>query len=103
MQERPSFAIPNVEELQGTAGDADQGVSGGSAVTAVLAKHHDALTVRSGVVTVGETLDEVGRPAIMIGVKTAGDLKGLPKELDGVPVVCQVIGDVDALPAKSGQ
>lgn len=63
----------------------------------VLATHHDALMARSGVVMVGEGIDALGRPAIMIGVRTSRDLTRLPRELDGVPVVAQVIGDVDAL------
>jgi hypothetical protein len=67
-----------------------------SAVSAVLAQHHDALMARSGVVMLGETLDAVGRPAILIGVKTRKGLARLPEQLDGVPVVIQVIGEVDA-------
>lgn len=62
----------------------------------VLAQHHDRLMALPGVVMVGESLDPVGRPAILIGVKTAGDLASLPQNLDGVPVVHEVIGEVDA-------
>lgn len=67
-----------------------------SAAGETLIAHHDALMNRPGVVMIGETLDALGRPAIVIGVRTAGDLGGLPSTIDGVPVVTQVIGEVDA-------
>jgi hypothetical protein len=62
----------------------------------VLSRHHDALMSRLGVVMVGETLDATGAPAIMIGVRTARDMGRLPTTLDGIPVVAQVIGVIDA-------
>jgi hypothetical protein len=46
----------------------------------------------------GTTLDMHGLPAILIGVKAKRDLTGLPNQLDNIPVVTQVIGDVKALP-----
>lgn len=70
--------------------------AGPTAAGVALARHHDALMSRSGVVMVGETLDSVGAPAVLIGVRTARDLGRLPTTLDGVAVVAQVIGDVDA-------
>jgi hypothetical protein len=97
MQEEPSFAIPNIEELQDVTSEPDRS-SGTSTVAVVLAKHHDALMARPGVVMVGETLNATGKSAIIIGVKTRADLRGLPQQIDGVPVIWQVIGDVDALP-----
>ena len=68
------------------------------AVDVILAAHHDALMNRSGVVMLGTTLDMHGLPAILIGVKAKRDLTGLPNQLDNIPVVTQVIGDVKALP-----
>jgi len=62
----------------------------------VLDAQRDRLMALSGVVAVGETLDATGREAILIGVKTARSLARLPREVDGVPVVSQVIGEVDA-------
>ncbi len=62
----------------------------------VLSRHHDALMSRIGVVMVGETLDATGAPAILIGVRTARDMGRLPTNLDGIPVVAQVIGTIDA-------
>ena len=68
------------------------------AVDVVLAAHHDALMNRPGVVMLGTTLDMHGLPAILIGVKAKRDLTGLPNQLDNIPVVTQVIGEVKALP-----
>ncbi len=62
----------------------------------VLGQHHDDLMGRAGVVMVGETLDAMGRAAIMIGVREQKNMARLPREVDGVPVVVQVIGDVEA-------
>jgi hypothetical protein len=67
-------------------------------VDVVLAAHHDALMNRPGVVMLGTTLDMHGLPAILIGVKAKRDLTGLPNQLDNIPVVTQVIGEVKALP-----
>ena len=67
------------------------------AVDVVLAAHHDALLNRPGVVMLGTTLDMHGLPSILIGVKAKRDLTGLPNQLDNIPVVTQVIGDVKAL------
>lgn len=67
-------------------------------VDAVLAAHHDALMNRPGVVMLGTTLDMHGLAAILIGVRAKRDLTGLPNQLDTIPVVTQVIGDVKALP-----
>ena len=46
----------------------------------------------------GTTLDMHGLPAIHVGVIAKRDLTGLPNQLDDIPVVTQVIGDVKALP-----
>jgi len=62
----------------------------------VLARHLDWLMALPGVVMVGESLDPIGQPAILIGVKTSGDLTRMPKEIEGVPVIREVIGEVDA-------
>jgi hypothetical protein len=70
---------------------------GGSPAGLALARHHDALMARAGVVMVGETLDATGAPAVLIGVRSARDIGRLPTSLDGVPVVAQVVGDVVAL------
>ena len=62
----------------------------------ILAQHRDGLMSRAGVVMVGETLDALGRAAIMIGVREQKNMARLPREVDGVPVVVQVVGDVEA-------
>jgi hypothetical protein len=88
-----AFLPPDPAAL-GSAGPAAQDDSG---VAAVLARQTDALMARSGVVMVGETRDAQGRPAILVGVRTSRDIARLPREIDGVPVVLQVVGDVVAL------
>lgn len=67
-------------------------------VDVVLAANHDALMNRPGVVMLGTTLDMHGLPVIHVGVKAKRDLTGLPNQLDSIPVVTKVIGDVKALP-----
>jgi hypothetical protein len=92
------FAIPNLAELQG--GDNQDGSSvaeSDSVVQGVLARNHDRLMQSDGVVMVGEGEDEIGRPAIVVGVKSRHHLSALPKEIDGVRVVGWVVGEVDAL------
>jgi hypothetical protein len=56
----------------------------------------EALMQTPGVVMTGETLDARGNKAILVGVKTKRDLAKVPAEIDGLPVVTQVIGDVVA-------
>ncbi|MEQ1930888.1 MAG: hypothetical protein ABL957_10185 [Parvularculaceae bacterium] len=89
------FLPPDPQALRASGGGAEPQGTPPRAAEA-LQKHHDALMGREGVVMIGETMDEVGRPAILIGVKTRKHLRNLPKDIDGVPVVAEVIGDVDA-------
>lgn len=94
-QDEPEFLSPDIEALSAQPSiEAQQ--EPGTPASKVLEENHDALMDRPGVVMVGETMDVIGRPAIMIGVKTTKDLSNLPKEIDGVPVVAQVIGEIDA-------
>lgn len=85
----PDIGALNVE--QGT--DAE---GGESRAGQVLEQHRDGLMGRAGVVMVAETIDARGRPAIIIGVREQKNVSRLPSELDGIPVVVQVIGDVEA-------
>jgi hypothetical protein len=87
----PDIGALSQEQQEHDVGDA------ATEVSKILAAQHDSLMAKPGVTMIGETLDLVGRPAIMIGVKTAKDLAGLPESIEGVPVVAQVIGEVDAL------
>lgn len=45
---------------------------------------------------IGEGVDARGKSAIIVGVKKASDLSGLPHEIDGVPVITQVTGKIEA-------
>jgi hypothetical protein len=51
---------------------------------------------RKGVTMIGESVDARGQPAIVIGVRNAKDMAGLPHVIDGVPVITQVTGTVKA-------
>lgn len=94
-QDEQEFLSPDPEALSAEPSIEEERLT--TSASKVLKEHHDVLMSRPGVVMVGETIDVLGRPAIMIGVKTAKGLSKLPREIDGVPVVTQVIGEVDAL------
>jgi len=97
--EDPQFEVPSIEQLTAEQGRTEPEAAEQeptSAVSAVLARHHDALIARKDVTMLGEGLDVAGRPAIVIGVKTTAGLRGLPKDLDGVPVVTQITGEITA-------
>ena len=49
------------------------------------------------VLMVGEGEDEIGRPAIVVGVKSRQQLAGVPRQVEGVRVMGWVVGEVDAL------
>lgn len=96
------FLDPDPAALGGEAEFADAGgepVAGGpsSVAFSVLTRRHDELMGMSGVVMVGVGAGAVGEEAIVVGVKRADQSDAVPKSLDGVPVVTQVIGEVDAL------
>jgi hypothetical protein len=96
---QPPFDIPSIEQLTGGQDSSDrQDLQGQSSTRAsqVLSKHHDALMARKGVTMIGESVDARGQPAIVIGVKNAKDMVGLPHVIDGVPVITQVTGTVKA-------
>ncbi|TVR79551.1 MAG: hypothetical protein EA405_12495 [Rhodospirillales bacterium] len=98
------FQVPSIEQLvaeqeTGRGEPARQPPEEGaensaSDVAEVLARHQDALFARAGVTMTGEGIDVSGRPAIVIGVRSSADLAGLPTEIEGIPVVAQVIGEI---------
>ncbi len=96
---KSEFEPPDLAALTGGAPAAgNEAAAGGDAeVSRVLGQQTDALMKREGVVMVGEGQDEVGRPAIVIGVKQRHQLASLPRSIDGVPVTGWVVGEVDAL------
>jgi hypothetical protein len=61
-----------------------------------LSREVGAMMHRSGVIMAGESRDTSGRPAILVGVKTAKDMAKIPSTVGGFPVVIQVIGEVVA-------
>lgn len=90
------FLPPDIGALTGeptatTSDDAEP-----TQASSALDMHRDRLMGLSGVVAVGETLDATGRDAILIGVKTARNLAKLPRDIDGVPIVTQVMGEIKA-------
>lgn len=102
MQESPEgiFAIPDADALQAdTVAPVEPEASSGapSKVGAALERQRDTLMTIEGVVMVGEGQDEIGRDAIVIGVKQHHQLKTLPQSVEGIRVVGIVIGEVDAL------
>ena len=62
------------------------------------AKHAAQLLALPGVVSVGIGRDAEGRPAIVIGLaaSASADDPGLPRSLEGHPVVTQVVGALRA-------
>lgn len=92
-----ALADPGGTRRTGRAGPAGQ-----SAAARVLAERQDELMQRPGVTMVGESIDAAGKSAILIGVRTSADLAALPREVEGVPVIGTVTGEVDALRRPQG-
>ncbi|TAJ88825.1 hypothetical protein [Reyranella sp.] len=96
---KQEFALPDPEALQRDDArrkePAEQSAEG--SVAEVLARNHDQLMQGDGVVMVGEGEDEIGRPAIVVGVKSRQQLAGVPRQIEGVRVMGWVVGEVDAL------
>ena len=58
--------------------------------------HTDALLARPGVVGTAVTLGAGGRAVVAV-LAESGDVAGIPRSLDGVPVVVAVTGEIHAL------
>ena len=72
-----------------------------SAVAAVMAvqnRHTNALMATSGVVGTATGLGAHGNPAVIVYTEASG-VAGIPGNLDGVPVVVKVTGEIHALGA----
>lgn len=69
-------------------------------VEQLLASKEARLLAIPGVTSVGICLGPVGGEALAVGVIDAGVAARLPVEIDGVPVVVTVTGEVDALPRR---
>jgi hypothetical protein len=84
------YDIPDATRLGGnpSAAAGDGATDAGGA--------HDQLMAISGVVMVGEGLDEAGHPVLIVGVRTEQDLARVPASFGGIAVRAQVIGEVVA-------
>jgi hypothetical protein len=97
----PQFDLPNLGELQAEVGSSVGATrDGGDAarVRSVLERHRQALMTADEVVMVGEGQDELGQPAIVVGLKRR-PATALPASIEGVRIITIVIGEVDALGA----
>lgn len=71
-----------------------------SAIQQLLGNEEARLLAVPGVTSVGIGLGPAGGEAIAVGVVDAGVAARLPVEIEGVPVVVTVTGEVDALPRR---
>lgn len=68
-----------------------------SDVEAVKKAHESQLLAISGVVGVGIVAGALGTPAIGVYVTHAGVASAVPKTLEGIEVIVEVSGEIDAL------
>ena len=105
MPKPQAFSIPDLSALAGdpVPPGADQHEAAWGGGGAHLEGAHDTLMRIPGVVMVGQTLDAVGNPAFLVGLKSAAAAARVPREIAGLPIVTEVIGEVDALPRAGGR
>lgn len=70
------------------------------ALRKLLAAEEARLLADPGVTSVGIGIGPAGGDALVVGVVDAGVRARLPREIQGVPVVATITGEVDALPRK---
>jgi hypothetical protein len=70
------------------------------ALERVLASGEARLLAVPGVTSVGIGFGPAGGEALVVGVVDAGVAARLPQEIEGVPVVVTVTGEVGALPRR---
>jgi hypothetical protein len=68
----------------------------GPSVDKVISKHESSLMSLPGVKGVGVTKDRIGNNAIVVYLRDQSASKHIPKILDGVTVITEVTGEVDA-------
>jgi hypothetical protein len=68
-----------------------------TALEALLAREEPRLLAILGVTSVGIGLGPAGTETLVVGVVDAGVAMRLPSQIEGVPVVVNVSGPVDAL------
>ena len=70
-----------------------------SPIEEVKARYEARLLARPGVVSVGIGKDAAGRPAIIVGIKESKEAlapKVIPEDIEGYPVIVEVVGQVRA-------
>jgi hypothetical protein len=70
------------------------------AALAAKDRHADSLLADPGIVGLAVGLTADGRPAVKIFTKAAGT-RGLPRNLDGIPVIAEVTGEFRAFPVRA--
>ena len=68
-----------------------------SKVVRVKATHEQRLMSIKGVVGVGVGSDEIGDDAIILYLLDASVRQRIPARIEGVPVVTEITGEIDAL------
>jgi len=90
--------------IVGPAAGGQGGSNGGADLAGAIAvqeRHTPRLLAVPGVVGTGVSLDESGRPEIVVLLE-ASDVAGLPSALDGISVSTKVTGPVSALHHREG-
>lgn len=98
-------ALLLVFALAGTALAARGGASGDppglARAIAAQEAHTDALLAQVGVVGTGVSVNAGGQPVVVVFAETTG-VAGIPGNVDGVPVVVYVTGQITALHHRAG-
>jgi hypothetical protein len=78
------------------------GVQGPDLRAAIAAKdkHQDRLLAKLGIEGLGVTVTSAGKPAVVVFTRH-GSVGGIPDQLDGVPVVRQITGRIEAILPKA--
>ena len=97
----PANITGPASELQPTAKPIG-GPPGLARAMAAQEKHTSRLMALPDVVGTATGLGPEGRPAILVLTKTAG-VRGIPRTLDGVPVIAKVTGEIRALRPGKGK
>lgn len=69
-----------------------------SQIEQVLQQNQSALLAKPGVTGIGVGKSEIGDPAIVVYLLDRGYGAAIPKEVNGIPVILQVTGRIEAQP-----
>jgi hypothetical protein len=108
--EEPDFDNPDADASAARGGAAEgiveyapQESQAATGADAVLRRHEAELMALPGVKGVGRGAGPVGQDCIEVYLAYSGAAKGLPKQIEGVPVCTSVVGEVDAYGVKRGR